>query len=224
MLRVERATVELNGFTILRDLDLEVPGGEIVGLIGRNGAGKTTTIRTIMGLIELKAGRIELDGQDLGGSPAHQRARRGIGYLPQERRLIPGLSVEQNLLLPAWAMTLPNAEARLETIYELMPEVFAFRLRPAATLSGGQQKLTALARSFMAGSKLLLLDEPFEGVAPALAQRLVKVVGDLQQAQADLAVLVCESDFKWARRLASRIYVIERGEAWEEQPDPSSPA
>jgi len=212
MLEVRQATVKLSGFTILRDLSLEVPRGEIVGLIGRNGAGKTTTLRAIIGLAELESGQVIVDGADLSALKAHERARHGLGYLPQERRLIPRLTVEQNIMLPAWAMSIPTARERLRIIYELMPEVEQFRSRPSTSLSGGQQKLAALARAFMSGSKLLLLDEPFEGVAPALSQRLVKVVGELQQAQAGLSVLVCESDFKWARRLTQKIYIIERGE------------
>jgi branched-chain amino acid transport system ATP-binding protein len=217
MLDVRQATVKLSGFTILRDLTLEIPEGAIVGLIGRNGAGKTTTLRAIMGLVELESGQVVLQGNDLTRLAAHQRARHGIGYLPQERRLIPQLSVEQNVMLPAWAMDIKTSPERLKIIYELMPEVEQFRSRPATSLSGGQQKLAALARSFMSGSKLLLLDEPFEGVAPALSQRLVKAVGELQRAQAGLSILVAESDFKWVRRLAAKVYLIERGEATEEQ-------
>src|SRR5712691_8565506 len=123
MLQVERAVVTLSGFTVLRGLSIEVPLGTIVGLIGRNGAGKTTTLRSIMGLLPLESGRIMLDGQDLTGLAAHGRAARRIGYLPQERRLIASLTTEQNVLLPAWARRLANAQARLKTIYELMPEV-----------------------------------------------------------------------------------------------------
>jgi branched-chain amino acid transport system ATP-binding protein len=212
MLEVNHATVKLSGFTILRDLSLAVPEGTIVGLIGRNGAGKTTTLRATIGLVPLEAGRVLLEGRDLTKLKAHERAKYGIGYLPQERGLIPSLTVEQNVMLPAWAMDIKAARARLQTIYDLMPEVAQFRSRPATSLSGGQQKLAALARAFMAGNRLLLLDEPFEGVAPALSQRLVKAVGELQQAQAGLSVLVCESDFKWVRRLTKTISIIERGQ------------
>ena len=217
MLEAKQATVKLSGFTTLRDLSLAVPEGTIVGLIGRNGAGKTTTLRAIMGLVRLESGQVALDGRDLTHLEAHERARYGIGYLPQERGLIPQLSVEQNIMLPAWAMSIKTAQERLETIYRLMPEVEQFRSRPATALSGGQQKLAALARAFMAGSKVLLLDEPFEGVAPALSQRLVSAVGELQQAQEGLSVLVAESDFKWVRRLTQKVYLIERGETTEER-------
>lgn len=217
MLAIEQATVKIAGFTILRSLNLEVPDGGIVGRIGRNGAGKTTTLRTIMGLAPIESGEVRLDGASLNRFPPHVRAHYGIGYMPEERRLIPSLSVEENILIPVWARKIPDAERRLATIYRLMPEVEQFRARPSTSLSGGQQKLAALARSFMSGSKLLLLDEPFEGVAPVLSQRLVKAVQELAEAeQGRLSVLVCESEFKWARLLATKTYVIERGEATEE--------
>jgi branched-chain amino acid transport system ATP-binding protein len=220
MLRVDSATVRINGFTILRGVSLEVPTGSVVGLIGRNGAGKTTTLRSIMGLVPLEAGRVELDGEDLTRLPPHARAQRGIGYMPEERRLIPTLSVEHNILVPAWAQHLPDQSRRLAAAYELLPEVKALAARPATQLSGGQQKLVALARGYMSGRKVLLLDEPFEGVAPSLVQRLVRAVRELIEADQQLSVLLCESEFKWPRLLAGRIYVIERGEtALEEQPE-----
>lgn len=216
MLTVDGATVEISGFTILRGLSLSVETGSIVGLIGRNGAGKTTTLRSIMGLAELKSGDVQLDGESLAGIPAHLRAKRGIGYMPEDRRLIPAMTVEQNILLPAWARDIPNADRRLQTIYRLMPEVKELAPRGSTQCSGGQQKLVALARCFMSGSRLLLLDEPFEGVAPALSQRLVRAVKELAEAEQGLSVLVCESEFKWARLLAEKIYIIERGETVEE--------
>jgi branched-chain amino acid transport system ATP-binding protein len=212
MLRVEQATVRISGFTILRGVSLEVPTGMVVGLIGRNGAGKTTTLRSIMGLVRLESGRVELDGRDLTRLAPHTRADQGIGYLPEDRRLIPTLSVEDNIMLPAWARRMHGAERRLATIYELIPEVKALAARPATQLSGGQQKLVALARCFMSGSKLLLLDEPFEGVAPSLVQRLVRAVREMVEAERGVSVLLCESEFKWPRLLASQIYLIERGE------------
>ena len=212
MLRVSEATVRISGFTILRGVSLEVPTGTVVGLIGRNGAGKTTTLRSIMGLVALDAGRLELDGQDITRLAPHARAELGIGYMPEDRRLIPTLSVEENILVPAWARRMDAAERRLETIYTLIPEVKALAERPATQLSGGQQKLVALARCFMSGSRVLLLDEPFEGVAPSLVQRLVRAVRELAEAEQGMSVLLCESEFKWPRLLASRMYLIERGE------------
>ena len=216
MLRVDRATVQISGFSVLRGLSLEVETGSIVGLIGRNGAGKTTTLRCIMGLVGLESGDVLLDGQSLRALPAHVRAKYGIGYMPEDRRLIPALTAEQNILLPTWARAIPQAASRLATIYRLMPEVQALAARPATQLSGGQQKLVALARCFMSGSKVLLLDEPFEGVAPVLSRRLARAVKELAETEQGLSVLVCQSEFTWARLLATKLYVIERGEIVEE--------
>ena len=211
MLEVGGLTVTLHGITILRSVTLTIEPGRIVGLIGRNGAGKTTTLRAIMGLTRAASGRLALEGEDLSGLPPHLRARLGIGYVPEDRRLISALSARENILVPAWAGGLADAEARLDGVYTLMPELRELAARPAALLSGGQQKLVALARSFMYGRRLLLLDEPFEGVAPPLARRLVRAVREFQGDRPGLSVLVAESEVKWARLLTDTIYSIERG-------------
>jgi len=211
MLEVGDLTVTLHGITILRSVTLTIEPGRIVGLIGRNGAGKTTTLRAIMGLTRAVSGRLALEGEDLSGLPPHLRARLGIGYVPEDRRLISALSARENILVPAWAGGLADAEARLDGVYTLMPELRELAARPAALLSGGQQKLVALARSFMYGSRVLLLDEPFEGVAPPLARRLVRAVREFQEHRPGLSVLVAESEVKWVRLLTDKIYSIERG-------------
>jgi len=216
MLRVGKITVNISSYSILRGLTLEVRTGRIVALVGRNGAGKTTTMRSIMGLVPLSEGKINLDDQNLGLLPTHLRAKLGIGYLPEDRRLINALTVEDNLLIPAQAVGLPAAEARLKTIYDLLPDVKVLANRKAVQLSGGQQKLVALARSFMNGKKLLLLDEPFEGISTALSRQLAQVIHEFQEAEEGLSVLVAESDLKRAAMLTDRAYVIERGEVVEE--------
>lgn len=215
MLEVRNAFVKISELTILRGLSLEVPEGSTVALVGRNGAGKTTTLRTIMGLVPAASEGIRLDGKELSGLPAYERAKYGIGYMPEDRRLISTMTVQENILMPAWAVGLKEAAERLATIYRLLPEVKGLAQRSAAQLSGGQQKLVALARSFINGRKLLLLDEPFEGIATALAQKLAGVIRRFQDHEAGLAVLLAESDLKRARLLAERIYVIERGEIVE---------
>jgi len=216
VLRVEGVTVAISGVTILRKLSLAVDIGATVGLVGRNGAGKTTTIRSIMGLIHLSSGRIDLDGNKLDGMSSYMRARLGIGYLPEDRRLVGTLSVRDNLLIPAQASGVPNYDERLRRIFDLMPELREWSARTAVTLSGGQQKMVALARAFVNGRKLLLLDEPFEGVSTALSRRLAQSIRDFQQAEHGLAVLVAESDLKRAAMLTRRAFVIERGEVIEE--------
>jgi branched-chain amino acid transport system ATP-binding protein len=216
VLRVEDITVAISAVTILRGLSFAVETGAIVGLVGRNGAGKTTTMRSIMGLTHLSSGRIDLDGNKLNGTSSYLRARLGIGYLPEDRRLVGTLSVRDNLLIPAEASGIPDYYERLDRIFDLMPELKEWSARRASTLSGGQQKMVALARAFVNGRKLLLLDEPFEGVSTALSRRLAQTVRDFQQTEHNLTVLVAESDLKRAAMLAGRAFVIERGEVVEE--------
>jgi branched-chain amino acid transport system ATP-binding protein len=216
VLRVESITVAISAVTILRGLSLAVETGAIVGLVGRNGAGKTTTIRSIMGLTHLSSGRIDLDGNNLDGMSSYMRARLGIGYLPEDRRLVGALSVCDNLLIPAQASGVPNYDERLHWIFDLMPEVKEWSARRAITLSGGQQKLVALARAFVNGRKLLLLDEPFEGLSTALSRRLAQTIREFQQMEHGVAVLVAESDLKRAAMLTRRAFVIERGEVTED--------
>lgn len=209
MLKVEGLVVNIGTANILRDAHLEVRPGAMCGLIGRNGAGKTTFMRSVMGALPAQSGRMDLDHIDLHKVPAHQRAHLGIGYMPEDRRLVPEFTTEENVLLPAWSTGLPDAVDRLQWIYKLMPEVQQFAKRPATALSGGQQKLVALARALMCGAKLLLLDEPFEGVAPALARRLAEVLSDLKGE--GLSVLLAESNERHVADLLDAIYVIERG-------------
>lgn len=209
MLRIRGLDVFIQQTPIIVDAHLEVPSGVIAGLIGRNGAGKTTLMRSIMGLIAAKSGTIEFAGQDLAAVLPHKRASLGIGYMPEDRRLIPELSVEENVLLPMWAARDRRAAERLAWTYELLPEVKQFASRKAMQLSGGQQKLVALARALMCGERLLLLDEPFEGVAPVLARRLVEAIDRLKGG--GLSVLLSESDYTHSADLVSQLFVIERG-------------
>jgi branched-chain amino acid transport system ATP-binding protein len=210
MLRLDGVSVSIGTVAILRHVELALQRGEFVGLIGRNGAGKTTLLRTVMGLLPLRGGRLTFEGRPLAGVPTHRRVGLGIGYMPEDRRLVPGLTVEENVLLPAWATRPPDAAERLARVYAAIPEVAQLRARRALQLSGGQQKLVALARAMLAGPRLLLLDEPFEGVAPVLARRLAEVIGGLRASGA--SVLLAESSLTHAHHLLDRIYGIDRGE------------
>ena len=209
MLQIKAINVAIEAVEILRGFSIDVPAGQMVGLIGRNGAGKTSLMRSIMGHLPLRGGSMTLDGRDLAGMPRHLRAGLGIGYMPEDRGLVPELTVEENILVPVWASkTLKEAE-RLEFVYSVLPEMKEMRERRALLLSGGQQKLVALGRALAVGTRLLLLDEPFEGVAPALSQRLSEVIGGLRGSQ--LSVLISQSDLNHSSSLLDAEVVIERG-------------
>ena len=210
MLRIDGLDVSIASVGILRGVHMEVPTGKFVGLIGRNGAGKTTLMRSVMGILPPRQGSIRFDGSPLGRTPVHQRARNGIGYMPEDRRLVPSLSVEENVLIPAWSAGVADPRERLADVYKMIPEVEAFSGRKALQLSGGQQKLVALARALMCGTKLLLLDEPFEGVAPVLARRLAEVIAGLKQR--GLSIVLTESDLTHSRELLDMVYSIDRGQ------------
>jgi branched-chain amino acid transport system ATP-binding protein len=209
LLAVDALHVAIQTVQVLRGLTLAVSEGAMVGLVGRNGAGKTTLMRTLMGHLPVRAGRIAFDGTDLAALARHRRAALGIGYMPEDRGLVPELDVEENILVPVWASSTLRAAERLDFVYGVMPELKEMRGRRALLLSGGQQKMVALARALAAGTRLLLLDEPFEGLAPALATRLGEVLSALRRER--LSVLVAQSDLTHARTLVDHEIVIERG-------------
>jgi len=209
MLELSDVSVSIKRTIILQNVALSVPNGNVVGLIGRNGAGKTTLMRTVMGFLPTDTGEVRFMDHSLTRLTANKRAHVGIGYMPEDRKLVPTLTVEENILLSFWATKNEKLPKRLPWVYEMIPEVKEFSGRKAMQLSGGQQKLVALARALFCGTKLLLLDEPFEGVAPALAQRLAEVVADLKEH--GQSVLLSESDHVHSSELLDRLYVIERG-------------
>lgn len=209
MLELRDVHVEIASAQVLRGLNLQVAKGQMVGLVGRNGAGKTSTLRSIMGHLTPRMGQILFDGQDLVPMPAHVRAGLGIGYMPEDRGLVPELTVEENIVLPLWVSPTLDLNQRLAWVYEVLPELKAMSDRRALLLSGGQQKLVALARALAVGTRLLLLDEPFEGVAPALSMRLSEVIRQLKSS--DLSVLIAQSDINHASDLLDAQVVIERG-------------
>lgn len=209
-LKLENVEVNIQSAPILRGVSLEVGTGERMGLVGRNGAGKTTVMRTITGLASMSAGKVIWNGEDITAMPPRDRARLGFGYMPEDRRLVPDLTVEENMLLPAWVNDEIDGPKGLEFVYDLMPELTRMAERKSLLLSGGQQKMVALGRALIAGRKLLLLDEPFEGVAPALAKRISEVITSLKGE--GLSLLIAQSELSHSLDLLQRESVIERGE------------
>jgi branched-chain amino acid transport system ATP-binding protein len=208
MLEVTDLSVSIGPVPIIRGASFAVDEGEMCGLIGRNGAGKSTLMRALMGALPA-TGRAALGAVELLALAAHQRVQHGIGYMPEDRRLVPQFTVEENIRLPTWTTQAEGVADRLTWIFSIMPEVERFRARRALELSGGQQKLVALARALMAGRRILLLDEPFEGLAPALARRLGEVMSSLKNQ--GVSILIAESNEVHVADLLSRTYRIERG-------------
>ena len=209
MLELRDLQVQLASSQVLRGFSLSVPQGQMVGLVGRNGAGKTSTMRSIMGHLRLQQGSMLFEGQDLCALPPQARAALGIGYMPEDRGLVPELTVEENMLIPLWVSKTLNPDERLAFVYQVLPELKDMSQRRALLLSGGQQKLVALGRALAVGTRLLLLDEPFEGVAPALSMRVSEVLSRLKGSQ--LSVLISQSDLNHASSLLDTKVVIERG-------------
>ena len=209
MLVVESLDVDINRTPILRNIGLTIDNGEIIGLIGRNGAGKTTFLRSVMGLIPVNAGSVVHGRDELNNLPAYKRAHMGFGYMPEDRRLVPEMTAEQNILVPVWSTGIEDFQSRLKWIYKIIPECQKFRETPATSLSGGQQKLVALARALMVGSNLLLLDEPTEGIAPVLAIRMGEILASLKAE--GVSIIIAESNDAHVADVIDRTYVIERG-------------
>jgi branched-chain amino acid transport system ATP-binding protein len=191
---------------VLHGTDFEVPGGEVVTLLGRNGAGKTTTLKSIMGMVGRRRGSIRFEGRELIDRPSNAIARLGIAFCPEERGIFASLSVEENLLLPP--VVRPGGLSR-EAIFELFPNL-PERLRSQGTkLSGGEQQMLAIGRILRTGARLLLLDEPTEGLAPVIVQQIGSTVRRLKAE--GFTILLVEQNFRFAATVADRHYVMERG-------------
>ncbi|UOM35325.1 ABC transporter ATP-binding protein [Acuticoccus sp. I52.16.1] len=222
MLDLENVSVAIAGIPILRRVTLRIAEGETVAYVGRNGAGKTTTLRAIMGAVP-SAGTIRLAGEAIDRVPAHERPALGIGWAPEDRRLFSAFTVKENILLPARVARLAPAERdrRLERVYAILPELKEMGDRPAGSVSGGQGKMVALGRALMIGTRLVLLDEPFQGLAPVLAQRYGEALRALQAQDPGLSLLITESNPALLEGFANRTIGIERGEI-EPAPAPAA--
>lgn len=213
MLDFENVNVAIADAPVLRSVSFSLPPGATAALIGRNGAGKTTTVRTIMGFTNA-SGTVRLGGQDLRHVPPHRRPFLGIGYAPEDRRLFSAFTVEENILLPGRVAKLGADEARrrLERAYSVLPELRELAGRPAGSVSGGQGKMVALGRALMLGTRLVILDEPFQGLAPVLAQRYAEALRRLRSQDPDITLLITESNPKLLETFADVTLTIERGE------------
>ncbi len=190
----------------LHGIDLDVQQGETVTLLGRNGVGKTTALRSIVGIIRQRSGNIRFDGKDMLRVPLHRTARHGIGYVPEERGIFSTLTVEENLTLPP---VIAKGGMTLAEIYQLFPNLEERRKSPGTKLSGGEQQMLAMARILRTGAKLLLLDEPTEGLAPVIIQRIGEVLQTLKQR--GMTILLVEQNFRFASKVADRFYVVDHG-------------
>lgn len=213
MLNIHNLSVNLARSSVLRELSLKINAGTTTAIVGRNGAGKTTLLRSIMGLIPIASGEIHLDDENLVLSPAHLRTSLGIGYAPEDRVIFPTLSVKENLLLPCEVLKLSLEEIteRLNHVLEVVPQLKEMLNRSGSALSGGQGKMVALGRALMVGKNLVLLDEPFQGLAPALALQYSEALGRLRDTRPDLALIITESNAALLTNIPNQILTIERG-------------
>lgn len=221
MLTFDKVDVSISGVQILRDVSFAIKPAETVAMIGRNGAGKTTTLRSVMGFTDV-GGRIVFDGAALQAVKPSDRPGLGIGYAPEDRRLFSAFTVEENILMPGQVARLSEAglKKRLDRVYEILPELKEMAPRPAGMVSGGQGKMVALGRALMIGTRLLMLDEPLQGLAPALARRYADALRALRDRDRDVTLIITESNPALLRTFADRALVIERGEVREGSLDP----
>ena len=213
MLNIDQLCVSFAHSPVLRSLCLQLPAGQTLAVVGRNGAGKTTLLRSIMGLISVTSGAIHLSETNLLLSAPHGRTQWGIGYAPEDRVIFPTLSVQDNLKLPCEILGLsaPEIQERLAHVLDVVPQLQPMLTRGGAALSGGQGKMVALGRALMVGSNLVLLDEPFQGLAPALALQYAQALGRLRIRRPDLCVLITESNAALLADIPNQILTIERG-------------
>jgi branched-chain amino acid transport system ATP-binding protein len=211
MLEVAGLEVEIQNSEILRGISFNVSAGELVCLVGRNGAGKTTTLRTIMGYLAPRSGLIRLADADLAGKSTLERARLGIGYSPEDSEVFGELTVAENIELPTWTrVTDKSAEERITLAYQVFPNLRRYESRPGTHLSGGERKMLSIARTLALDADLLLLDEPFEGLSPAITPAIRDSIHEI--VKLGRTVLIAESELQHVPDYADRIYVMERGE------------
>ncbi|CCM78612.1 ABC transporter ATP-binding protein [Rhizobium mesoamericanum] len=198
---------------ILHGVDMQVGEGETITILGRNGVGKTTTLRTITGIVRARKGKLTFAGEDMMQVPLHKTAHRGIGFVPEERGIFSTLTVSENLMLPP---VVASGGMTVDEIYELFPNLYERRNSPGTKLSGGEQQMLAIARILRTGVRMLLLDEPTEGLAPVIVQRIGEVLKQLKER--GMTILLVEQNFRFASRIADRFYLMDHGQTVSEFP------
>ena len=209
MILAVRDLVTAYGLSLVIDgVSIDVEAEEVVCLLGRNGAGKTTTLRSIMGLTPPRSGRIEFKGEEITGRQPFEVARRGIGYVPDDRRIFPDLTVEENLEIVR-RVTRRDGRWTMQRVYQLFPVLTERRVTRGSGLSGGEQKMLAIGRALMGNPTLLILDEPSEGLSPLMVRTLIEAIRQIQQE--GVTLLIADQNVKFARRVAGRGYIMEKG-------------
>jgi branched-chain amino acid transport system ATP-binding protein len=210
LLQVESLCAWYGRAQILYDVGLEVRAGEVVALMGRNGAGKSTTMKSIAGLLERRSGTVRFEGRDLAGLASHRIARMGLGWVPEDRRIFTDLTVLENLEVgrqpprpgaPAWTV---------ESLFALFPNLAAMPRRPGGRMSGGEQQMLTVARTLMGNPRLVMLDEPSEGVAPVIVEQMARSINEMKKL--GLSVLLSEQNLHFAEQVCDRAYVLEKGQ------------
>ena len=223
MLTLDKLVVDIDSSRILRGVSLAVAAGQLVCLVGRNGAGKTTTFRSVMGMIKPVSGSIRFDGAEIAGLATHRIAQLGIGYSPEESQVFGDLTVAENIELPTW--TRPqgrDAQTRIDLAYDVFPKLRQYVARGGNQLSGGERKMVSIARALTLDPRLLLLDEPFEGLSPAIIPSIAEGIAKVRQL--GHAVLMAESNVHHIPDYADAMVVLERGEViWHGKPGDDYP-
>jgi branched-chain amino acid transport system ATP-binding protein len=211
MLSIDQLVVDIQSSRILRGISLQVAAGQLVCLVGRNGAGKTTTFRSIMGFVKPVSGTIRFQDQALVGMPTHRIAQLGVGYAPEESQVFGDLTVADNIELPTW--TRPqgrDAKMRIDLAYEIFPKLRQYATRGGNQLSGGERKMVSIARALTLDPQMLLLDEPFEGLSPAIIPSISEGIASIRRL--GHGILMAESNVHHIPEYADSLYVLERGE------------